>query len=642
VQALISRIIDAVSGNPLLERLLVASLELLVVTALVLAIIHIARVRSSRVIALMWLVALSKPILGLALGAPAPVFTLEKIQDAGVTSQAVSTGSVPSITGAITAPGVATGVSGDVSWFTTTKGTALPDLSSLLFGLWLAGAGLFVLLSILDRLRIQKIIADSTAPGREILALYHEAAGDSPARRLPKLRITDRLESPAIAGSFVPVIFLPAWMTHNADPNRILWSLRHELTHWRHRDTLAGFVREVSRMLFFFHPLVWWIGKQWKEASEVACDQAMVGTRRDACHYAEQLYQILTRVHSRRQIMITSGLFATRTQIGKRIELLLKNRPLARGGRPLPAAAFLLVFTALVLALGAEISPQADSGDIYITSSGDKERTVSAVLTDGEGDGCVTKITIKGKVKFNKDKTDIKTVSDDGRFELSSTDDGKERELKITAGKDGELIREYRVDDKTRPWDEDARKWLAETLGNLKYVESSEDGDFVIITRPQIGTKKRIFVESAPRVSVKVIESDDGDGPVTLRMVTEDRSLVSLDEDGDGAKIVDIYVSGDGEDNGKVWIMSKKGDVLKSGGGNVTLNLSPNGKLIIEMKKDGDKHQLEVEPGKRGEREYIYKVNGEKKPYDSEAQKMFKDYLEILDGGLEIPRGEKI
>ncbi len=636
MQDFLSRILSAVSGNPLLERLLVASLELLVVTAVVLAIIHIARVRSSRVIALMWLVALSKPILGLALGAPAPIFTFEKIQEASVTTQTVSTAAFSSSTGAVTPIQVTAGANDGISWLSTATGSALPDIASILLGLWLAGAGLFALLSILDRLRIHKIIADSTQPGSEILALYHEAAGSLPARRLPKLRITDKLESPAIAGSLVPVIFLPAWMTRNADPDRILWSLRHELTHWRHRDTLAGFVRELSRMLFFFHPLVWWIGKQWKESSEVACDQAMVGTRRDARHYAEQLYQILARVHTRRQIMITSGLFATRTQIGKRIELLLKNRPVARGARTVPAALFLLVFTALVLALGAEISPQADPHEIYISSGGDNNRTVSTVITDDDGDNRVTKITIKGEVKFNKDKTDIKSISEDGRFEISSSHDGKERDMKITADKNGELIREYRVDDATHPWDEDAQKWLAECLEDL---HDGRDGDYVMISGPHAESMKKIHVESAPHVRVKVVESVDGD-PVVLRMVTEEGSFVSVDED--GVETIDIYVSGDDDDDSKVWAFSTKGNVLKSDGDHVVLKVSPNGKLIIKMDKDGDKHQLEVETDKRGEREYIYKVNGEEKPYDSKAKKMFEDYIELLDDGIKLHKGEKI
>ena len=59
--SLFHQLLSALSRHPLLERLLIASVELVVVTAVVLAIIHVARVKSNRVVSLLWLVALAKP-----------------------------------------------------------------------------------------------------------------------------------------------------------------------------------------------------------------------------------------------------------------------------------------------------------------------------------------------------------------------------------------------------------------------------------------------------------------------------------------------------------------------------------------------------------------------------------------------------
>jgi beta-lactamase regulating signal transducer with metallopeptidase domain len=636
VQAIINRILTTVSGNPLLERLLVASLELIVVTGVVLAIIHIARVRSNRVIALMWLVALSKPVLGLALGAPAPVFDFERpevannpvhiteLVPARVPQAAQTWGGERVLTAGVAAA--------------ATRDPARPDISTILLGLWLTGAGLLGVMSVLDRLRIRNIIKGSRPPGREIEQLYLEAAGHGQARRLPALRVTDKLESPAIAGSFRPVIFLPAWMTKNPDRDRIVWSLRHELTHWRHRDTLAGFVREISQTLFYFHPLVWWAGRKWKEASEVACDQALVGTRSDARRYAEQLYQILTRVHTRRQIMITSGLFATRTQIGKRIELLLKTRPLGPKVRTLPAAVFLVVFAALVLALGAEISPQADPHDIYV-KAGDKDRTVSATITETGEDGNQTiTLTTKGKIRFNKKKTDVASISDGGRFELKSVSDGESRELIVTADDDGNLDRVYKFNDKKVPFDDEGREWLADIL---THMADDHDGDYVMISKPHVKVVKPLHVESAPRVKVMVVEPDHVEGAARLKVVGEDRRVVAISGD-EHAETIDVYISGDADDDANIWTFKADGDVLTGDDGHFLLKLSPGGKVIIKVDRDGDTHQLEIRPGNRGERNYTYKVNGEEKPYNGEAKKLFEDYLELLDDGLEVPKGEKI
>jgi beta-lactamase regulating signal transducer with metallopeptidase domain len=34
----------------------------------------------------------------------------------------------------------------------------------------------------------------------------------------------------------------------------------HELAHVKRRDLLWGWTAEVARTVYFFHPLVWWVG----------------------------------------------------------------------------------------------------------------------------------------------------------------------------------------------------------------------------------------------------------------------------------------------------------------------------------------------------------------------------------------------
>lgn len=621
IDGVIRGVIAAVSDHPLLERLLVASLELIAVTLLVLAIIHIARVKSNRVVSLLWLIAMIKPILGLALAAPAPVFNLGSldlpqsvvlVEPTGEnTGQLQSVSEATALTGAAVA--AVAGASSVESVF------AEIDPARAAFGAWLAGVGMLLLLAVTQRLRIRRLVRAATLPSPSIQALYRGAADGLQTKRLPRLLITDQLESPAIAGTIFPVVFLPAWMARASETERVVWSLRHELTHWRHRDHLAGFVGEVARILFFFHPLVWWIGRKWKVAAEIACDQAMVGTRHDARRYAKQLYEILTRVHARRRIMLANGLFATRTQIGKRIEILLKTRPRGRGRR-LPAIVFLFVFTALVFSLGAEISPVAKSRNkrIALKADADKTTTMSATIDEN---GRTISVVRKGDVELNDDNINIERISPDGSFKIAEVRDGVERELEVKPTDDDGLEWIYTVDGEVKPFDDEARAWFEDLM---RYVQFDLDDGFLMITKPRFALRTPIVISEKPHLKVRIAEPEE---------------VLEFDMDDDIESFVEVEL-GDDEDDVDVWI-SRTGRVRKLPGELVVLGITKTGKIHIAVERDGDKHELEITPGD-DKPEYVYKLNGEVRPYGDDAKKIFEKYITKLEDGFELHPGERI
>jgi len=624
--AVVSQVTSLVSQHPLLARLLVASLELIVVTGVVLAIIHIGRVRSNRVVSLLWLIALTKPLLTLALGTAAPIYNIAALAPESATTTAAleTVTEISNTSGSVVRSGAAT-IAAAVGTASAAAVRAATDPARAITGAWLLGAAIMALLSIADRLRIRRLVAGASTPPDEIVELYRRAAGPNTDRRLPRLLITDRLESPAIAGTFLPVVFLPAWMTRNVDAERVYWALRHELTHWHRRDHLAGFVGEISRIVFFFHPLVWWVGRGWKVATEMACDEAMVATRNDARLYAEQLYQILTRVHTRRRIMLANGLFATRTQIGKRIELLLKSHPKGTR-RKLPAAVFIALFAALVFALGAEIAPVAKDKKVTIETKGEDDgiRTVSVV----EDDGKALTLVIKGDIEFDEDKTDIISISKGGSFKIAQDDDGVERELEVKPGKDGKLEWIYEVDGKNHEFDDEARAWFSDVVKDVYF--DGEDGDFLIVTKPHIKLVKPIVIK-------------EGKGQRAVIRIGDSSNLIHVYEFDDGDKkrrTIQMSISDD-DDNSEVWI-STEGDITREDGDHVKISITPKGKILVVVKKDGDKHELEVNPKDGRDPEYIYKLNGDVKPYGDEEKKIFEKYLKRLESGFEMYPGEKL
>src|SRR6185436_9574220 len=69
--------LGVVAGHPLLERLFFASLELAILAVAMALVIRALRIRSPRLVALLWLLVLAKPVASLAIGTPLHVMQFE-------------------------------------------------------------------------------------------------------------------------------------------------------------------------------------------------------------------------------------------------------------------------------------------------------------------------------------------------------------------------------------------------------------------------------------------------------------------------------------------------------------------------------------------------------------------------------------
>jgi uncharacterized protein (TIGR03435 family) len=52
--------------------------------------------------------------------------------------------------------------------------------------------------------------------------------------------------------------------------------LAHELCHVRRRDNLMAAIHMIVQAIFWFHPLVWWLGTRLMEERELACDEEVL------------------------------------------------------------------------------------------------------------------------------------------------------------------------------------------------------------------------------------------------------------------------------------------------------------------------------------------------------------------------------
>jgi beta-lactamase regulating signal transducer with metallopeptidase domain len=388
----------AIADNALLARLVGVSIELALLACAVGLLIRLLRLRAPRVRALLWLLVLAKPIVGLAIGTPLPVVRFHAQGVVGampvrpvetplpVGFPAVQPGADARFTEAITPPpSMPEAIRPPVG---PAREAAIGDwpqrrlpIGDLLAGVWLAGLTVFVTLTARGQVRVWTLRQSASKPPDALKRRFQSLAGEMGIRRAPSLKITEALSSPALVGLVHPVVLLPQWLADMADLRQLDWLLRHELMHRKSRDPVALVVRRLSEILFYFHPAVWWAGRKWEEAMELACDRALLRTDSDARAYAEQLYRVLESQSARRRpAPLGGGLFATRTQIGKRIAALLRD--------PLRSPARLSALTTIGLSVLALISWGAGVGLARANpDSPATERPESAPRTPGAANG---------------------------------------------------------------------------------------------------------------------------------------------------------------------------------------------------------------------------------------------------------------
>ena len=86
------------------------------------------------------------------------------------------------------------------------------------------------------------------------------------------VRTSNSLIEPGVFGIFRPMLLLPQGMRERLTPEQLRAILAHEATHIRRRDNLTGFLQMLVEAVFWFHPLVWWIGARLVDEREHACD----------------------------------------------------------------------------------------------------------------------------------------------------------------------------------------------------------------------------------------------------------------------------------------------------------------------------------------------------------------------------------
>jgi TonB family protein len=121
-------------------------------------------------------------------------------------------------------------------------------------------------------------------------------------------------------------LLLPADLLGQLDPAQTAAIIAHELCHWRRRDNLTACLHMVVEVLFWFHPLVWWLGARLIVERERACDEAVIEIGGNRQTYAEGILKVC-QFHVSRPLLCVPG--ASGGDLKKRITFIMENENMA-------------------------------------------------------------------------------------------------------------------------------------------------------------------------------------------------------------------------------------------------------------------------------------------------------------------------
>jgi uncharacterized protein (TIGR03435 family) len=153
---------------------------------------------------------------------------------------------------------------------------------------------------------------------------------------------------PGVIGFRRPVLLVPEGLVERLTAAQMNALVAHERCHVRCHDNLVAAMHMAAEAIFWFHPLVWWIGARQVDERERACDEAVLQAGSQPEDYAEGILTVC-RWSLASPVRCVSGI--TGSDLRRRIETIMANRV----GRRLTATGRLLLVAAAATIVGSPI-----------------------------------------------------------------------------------------------------------------------------------------------------------------------------------------------------------------------------------------------------------------------------------------------
>jgi len=264
-------------------------------------------------------------------------------------------------------------------------------LTFLLFTVWTCG---FAVLSAIWLVRWTRLNA-----------LVRAADDVSTAPGLP-VKITSAGIEPGLIGLWRPVLLLPEGILERLSREEMAAIEAHERCHLRRRDNLTAAIHTLITNLFWFHPLLWWLGGRLVEERERACDESVLRAGNDPAIYAGGILKVCA-LYVPSSLACAAGVSGA--NLKRRMETIMEHRsalPLTTARKALLVAGFAAAIVAPILiglttSNAAARDDAAQSGRVTLQRLAEQHRPRSEIaLAPSQFDKFIGYYRINGNITY--------------------------------------------------------------------------------------------------------------------------------------------------------------------------------------------------------------------------------------------------
>lgn len=236
----------------------------------------------------------------------------------------------------------------------------------ILFLVWISGILMMIIFLIKSYFHLRSL-KKSALPlqNQEVIKLYHKCLKEFNITADIQICSTVYLKSPIITGLFKSCIYLPVHIISDYNETEMRYILLHELSHYKHKDTLAGYFITLANIIYWFNPIVRYSLKEMRNDREIACDTSVLKLLEKDCYtdYGNTLINFAQKIFLS-SFPFSVGISGNMKQMKRRILNIARYENPTIGKKIKSTAAFLL--SVMLLSIFAPfISTYAADNDIY-------------------------------------------------------------------------------------------------------------------------------------------------------------------------------------------------------------------------------------------------------------------------------------
>ncbi|MDE7310841.1 MAG: BlaR1 family beta-lactam sensor/signal transducer [Eubacterium sp.] len=262
-------------------------------------------------------------------------------------------------------------------------------IGQFLFCLWIAGAALTAVFFLRHTMCFRRI-RQSALPlqNADIRSIYRFCLREMQIKKEIPVYSTAFLRSPVIAGFFKPCIYLPIQVICDCPARQVRYMLLHELSHYRHRDTLVQLLMKLTRIVYWFHPVILYALSQMHTDRETACDASVLKLLHPDAYadYGNTLLDLAQHV-SAPSFPSAAGIGGTMAQIKKRVLHIAAYQPATKKQRAQSTLALLLTAAAVSAFLPLLSTQAADNSRYFFSEQGRQVRSLDLAEAFGSYNG---------------------------------------------------------------------------------------------------------------------------------------------------------------------------------------------------------------------------------------------------------------